>query len=342
MIISKITIDNCLYYHLHAEQTITSAFVDSGNIGISEQLVNETTLIKIIDDYSIYDEDKPEVLVLNFESTNAIQNNQISKISQLKSLNSNLILINVKKSLIKELTLLSLFNNSNNIIDEDGNFLVFNCFEAGKFQVIYSTQEIFKTHFLNLLTEKDYIKSLEGQERYHASSSVYLSKWINIKKIISLDREFFLYAIYNLAIKTYQKWFKDLKTWGDDNKPILVCQNLNSSYITSILSTLLRTDIVILDQIGPINKMYSTLDSKIDNNKKYIVVSDLVCLGTEIKIAKSLIEFLGGKYLGNVSIVRIQTIDTNYRSFEDAESVFVIDKESNKKIGYEISTAIDL
>ncbi|MCB9261563.1 MAG: hypothetical protein H6607_04245 [Flavobacteriales bacterium] len=341
MIISKIKISNCLYYHLHAEQTITSAFVDNGNIGISEQLVNETTLIKIIEDYSKEVEDKPEVVVLNFENINAIQNNQLSKISDLKSLNTNLVLINVKKELIKELNLLSLFNNENNIIDEDNNYLVFNCFETGKFQVSYSTQEIFKIHFLNLLKEK-HIKQLEGEEKYHSSSSVYLSKWINIKKFISIDKEFFLYAIYNLAVKTYQKWFKSLIPLDNENKPILVCQNLNSSYITSILSTLLRTDIVILDQIGPINKMYSTLDSKIETNKKYIVVSDLVCLGTEIKIAKSLIEFLGGKYLGNVSIVRIQTIDPVYRSFEDAECVFVVDKESNKEIGYKISTALDI
>jgi hypothetical protein len=341
MIISKIKISNCLYYHLHAEQTITSAFVDSGNIGISEQLVNETTLTKIIDDFRKEVEDSPEVLVLNFENTNAIQNNQISKISELKSLNKNLILINVKKELIKELNLLSLFNNKNNIIDEDNNYSVFNCFETGKFQVSYSTQEIFKTHFLKLLKD-NYTKPLDGKEIYHSSSSVYLSKWINIKKFISVDREFFLYAIYNLALKTYQKWFKNLNPLDNESKPILVCQNLNSSYITSILSTLLRTDILILDQIGPINKMYSTLDSKIENNKKYIVVSDLVCLGTEIKIAKSLIEFLGGKYLGNVSIVRIQTIDPIYRSFDDAECVFVVDKESNKEIGYKISTALDL
>lgn len=188
----------------------------------------------------------------------------------------------------------------------------------------------------------NYTKSLDGKEIYHSSSSVYLSKWINIKKFISVDREFFLYAIYNLAIKTYLKWFKDLIPLDNESKPILICQNLNSSYITSILSTLLRSDIVILDQIGPINKMYSTLDSKIENNKKYIVVSDLVCLGTEIKIAKSLIEFLGGRYLGNVSIVRIQTIDPVFRSFDDAECVFVVDKENNKEIGYKISTALDL
>lgn len=340
MIISKIKISNCLYYHLHAEQTITSAFVDGGNIGVSEQMINETTLVKIINDYRNGIE-KPEVLILNFENTNAIQNNQISKIIELKNLNSNLILINIKKELIKELNLLSLYDNENNVTDEDNNYLVFNCFETGRFQISHSTQEIFRTHFLKLLKD-NYTKPLDGKEMYHSSSSVYLSKWINIKKFISVDKEFFLYAIYNLAIKTYQKWFKNLNPIDNESKPILVCQNLNSSYITSILSTLLRADIVILDQIGPINKMYSTLDSKIETNRKYIVVSDLVCLGTEIKIAKSLIEFLGGKYLGNVSIVRIQTIDPICRNFEDAECVFVVDNETNKEIGYKISTALDI
>jgi hypothetical protein len=325
---------------LHAEQTITSAFVDGGNIGVSEQLINETTLVKIINDYR-NDIEKPEVLILNFENTNAIQNNQISKIIELKNLNSNLILINIKKELIKELNLLSLYDNENNVTDEDNNYLVFNCFETGRFQFSHSTQEIFRTHFLKLLKD-NYTNPLDGKEMYHSSSSVYLSKWINIKKFISVDREFFLYAIYNLAIKTFQKWFKNLNLINNESKPILVCQNLNSSYITSILSTLLRTDIVILDQIGPINKMYSTLDSKIETNRKYIVVSDLVCLGTEIKIAKSLIEFLGGKYLGNVSIVRIQTIDPIYRNFEDAECVFVVDNETNKEIVYKISTALDI
>ena len=150
-----------------------------------------------------------------------------------------------------------------------------------------------------------------------------------------------LMMVQDLVLKTYQKWFKSINPLDNESKPILVCQNLNSSYITSILSTLLKTDIVILDQIGPINKMYSTLDSKLENNKKYIVVYDFVCLGTEIKIAKSLIEFLGGKYLGNISIVRVQTIEPVYQKFEDTECVFVVDKESNKEIGYKISTALD-
>lgn len=339
MIISKIIIDNCIYYHLHAEQTITAAFIDGKNLGILEQSVTDKTFNNIIDDYST--EVVKETLVLNFEGIADIQNNQLSKIVQLKKISKLLVLINVKSEIIKELTLLDLFNNTNNKIDSNGDYFVFYCDESSSISIRYSTEEIFHEHFLNLVKSK-YCDRLDDKDKYHSSSSVYLSKWINIKRFASIDKEFFIYSIYQLAIKSYKKWFKGRKEIEDDEKPILVCQNLNSSYIASILSTLLGSDILILDQIGPINKMYSTLDSKIENHKKYIVVSDLVCLGTEIKIAKSLIEFLGGIYLGNISIVRIQTIDPIHRSFDDAECVFLVDKTTNKDIGYFISTNLDI
>lgn len=340
MIISKVIIDNFIYYHLHAEQIITAAFLDGRHLGILEQSLTDTTFNNIISDYKVTSKGASEVLVLNFDKIVTIQNNQLSKIGELKKLNNNLILINVKKEIIDELKLSSLFKSENNIIDENGNYSVFYCEHSVRYDFVYSTDEIFQSYFLKLIKSR-YTDSLDGQERYHSSSSVYLSKWINIKKFISNDNSFFLYSIYQLAVKIYKKWFEPRRFSDETEKPILVCQNLNSSYITSILSTLLGTNILILDQIGPINKIYSTLDSKIESGKSYIVVSDLVCMGTEIKIAKSLVEFLGGSYLGNVSIVRIQTIDPHHRSFEDTECVFVVDKNNNAEIGYEIKTDLD-
>jgi len=338
MIISKIILEDCLYYHLHAEQTITSTFADGTSLGVQEKEVTLKTIENVIDDYKVENK-RPQFLVLNFDRIVSVQNNLSKKILELLKLNPKLVLINVKSDIIKNLGI-DIFNNQHNITDSKGNYLVFYASKSLRKKIETSTENIFKAHFIALL-EKKYIDPLEDEYRYHTSSSVYLSKWINIKRFISKDREFFLFGIYQLALKTHQKWFKDVSFLENEKKPVLVCQNLNSSFITSILSTLLRTDIVILDQIGPINKMYSTLDNKIENDREYIVVSDLVCLGTEIKIAKSLIEFLGGKYLGNISMVRIQTINPNYRSFADTECVFVVDKETNKKIGYKITTELD-
>jgi hypothetical protein len=339
MIISKIILENCLYYHLHAEQTITAAFTDSRDLGILEKEVTKFTFEKIILDYNGIQPDKPTNLILNFEGIEAIQNNLLPKISELRKLNPNLVLINIKSTLIKELGLDNLFNNIYNKTTEDGNFDVFYVSETLNIEFSSSTIQIFENRFLQLLIEK-YIDSVDVDKSFHSSSSVYLPKWINIKNFISNDKAFFIYAIYHLAIKTYAKW-KCFFEKDESYKPILVCQNLNSSYISSILSNLLKTDILILDQIGPINKMYSTLDSKIENSRNYVVVSDLVCLGTEVKIAKSLIEFLGGNYLGNISIIRIQTIDPKHKDFRNTECVFTVDKTNNIGIRYEITTDLD-
>lgn len=339
MIISKIALENCLYYHLHAEQTITAAFTDGRDLGILEKEVTKFTFEKIILDYNGIQSDKPTNLILNFDGIESIQNNLLPKISELRKLNPNLVLINIKSTLIKELGLDNLFNNKNNKTTDDGNFDVFYVSETLNIECNNSTIQIFEKRFLQLLIEK-YIDSVDIDKSFHSSSSVYLPKWINIKNFIANDKPFFIYAIYHLAIKTYAKW-KYLFDTDESYKPILVCQNLNSSFISSILSNLLKTDILILDQIGPINKMYSTLDSKIENSRNYVVVSDLVCLGTEVKIAKSLIEFLGGNYLGNISIIRIQTIDPKHKDFRNTECVFTVDKTNNVGIGYEINTDLD-
>ncbi len=339
MIISKIILDDCLYYHLHAEQTITAAFAEGRDLGILENEVTKVTFEKIIKDYNSINSKKPRNLILNFEGVEAIQNNLLPKISEIRKLNPNLVFINIKSSLIKELGLDNLFNNSNNQIDGDGNFDDIYVSETLKLEYYKTINEIFEKKFLELLIY-EYIDDISIDQSFHSSSSIYLHRWININNFISNDKPFFIYAIYQLAIKTYTKW-KNLFQIDESYKPILVCQNLNSSYISSILSNLLKTDILILDQIGPINKMYSTLDSKIENNKNYLVVSDLVCLGTEVKIAKSLIEFLGGNYLGNISIIRIQTIDPKHEPFRKSECVFTVDRSNNEDIGYVIITDLD-
>ena len=63
----------------------------------------------------------------------------------------------------------------------------------------------------------------------------------------------------------------------------------------------------------------------------------MVCLGTEVKITKNIIEYLGGIYYGNVSIVRI----ASFKTYDNVESVFCIDKKNKDVFGYNIFTALD-
>ena len=173
----------------------------------------------------------------------------------------------------------------------------------------------------------------------HHSSSVYLSSYIDIKKFITLDKPFVLYCIYRLAKKIFLKWIieENNDSFNAKDMPILICQSLNGSYIASVLSFLLGLDLFIIDSIGPINKLYRSLGATITTGKKYIVVSDVVCLGTEVKITKNIIEYLGGIYSGNVSIVRIASIE----NYNDVESVFYIDKKNKEEFKYQIITPLD-
>ena len=159
---------------------------------------------------------------------------------------------------------------------------------------------------------------------------------IDLKKIISNERPFIYYALYRLAIKIKDKWQKELL-----NNPILVGQSLTSTFIVSVLSKLLNLDIVVFDKIGPITKLYNKIDKHNFEKSKYIVVSDLVCLGTEVKITKNLIEFSGGKYLGNVSLVKVETLNREDLKLENIDrtiSVFSITENNNQELEYFIYT----
>ena len=118
-------------------------------------------------------------------------------------------------------------------------------------------------------------------------------------------------------------------------------QSLTSTFVISILSKLLKLDILVFDKIGPITKLYNKLEKHNFENRKYIVVSDLVCLGTEVKITKNLIEFSGGKYLGNVSIVKIETLtreDLRLENVDRTIAVFSVTENNNQELNYFIYT----
>ena len=66
-----------------------------------------------------------------------------------------------------------------------------------------------------------------------------------------------------------------------------------------------------------------------------------MCLGTEVKITKSLIEFSGGKYLGNVSLVKVETLTREDLPLDNRDrtiSVFSIRESNNQELKYFIYT----
>lgn len=330
MIISKIANNNTAYYYLHAE-VVVYKYINNNDGNDSYDCSGVLNLSKSVIDIvctDIENDKQNSIFVLDFDRIDGVQINVFEE-SLLKLYNmpqKTIVMANVKKSIIPQ-TLLYSFRSINNPSD------FYSYFKLKKLNTKYlqKCECLFDNSFKEKL--KMYI---EHKEIPNHSSSVYVSTYINIKKFIVQDKSFVLYSIYRLARKMLinEKW-KD--SFGLNEKPILVCQSLNGSYIASVLSSLLGLDLFIIDGIGPINKLYRSLGATIKSGKKYIVVSDVVCLGTEVKITKNIIEYLGGIYWGNVSLVRMKSIKT----YDNAESVFCIDKKNKDEFKYKIYTSLE-
>ena len=333
MIISLIENTEYIYFNLHAEEVISSNYLNDDNQGIYISSLQFKTLNRLFDFIKSKTFSSKKNIVLDFNNFEHVQENMLDKIIEIRDLGYKLVLVNVHEKIIKSLSLNSIENTKNIVNNKSGYdiFYFFSDHESDLYEENFNSGKIFYRLFKNKL--KEYI---EIYKRPHVSSFVYLHSFVDLKKFISNETPFAYFVLYRLAIKIKNKWQKELK-----NKPILVGQSLTSTFIVSILSKLLKLDILIFDKIGPITKLYNKLEKHNFENRKYIVVSDLVCLGTEVKITKNLIEFSGGKYLGNVAIVKIETLtrdDLKLDNIDRTISTFSISEKNNVELGYYIYT----
>lgn len=333
MIISALRGKDFLYFNLHAEEVVSSNFIAEDNVGMLEDRLQILTLNRVIEYLKQERNRLVKNIVFDFKGLNACQSNLNRILIDMKVEGYNIQLKNIKKGVVDELGI-AVIQNNKNILEGDlfEKYFLFES-ECDPFtDVAVNSNDLFTHAFKARI--KEYVNT---HSQPHTSSFVYLTAYVDIKKFISYEKEFMLFSIYKLALKIQEEWKSKL-----DNNPILVCQSMNSAYIVSVLSNLLKLDILVLDKIGPIYKIYNTLAKTIDQNKEYIVVSDLVCLGTEVKIVKSLIQFIGGKYLGNVSIIKTETLSKSDIKRHDATiAVFSINKSNNRELGYNIKTDLE-
>ncbi|WP_405246099.1 hypothetical protein [Cellulophaga sp. Asnod2-G02] len=331
MIVSLIETPNYSYINLHAEEVISSNYLNDDNQGIYISSLQFETVNRLFN-FLKQSSAQSNNLVLDFKNIQNVQSNIIDKIIEIRDLGHKLVLMNISEKLIKPLALNTIENSKNTLTDDEYTiFYFFSEQESDLYQIDIESGNIFYYEF-----KKRLIKYIDEYNKPHASSFVYLHSFIDLKKFISFETPFIYYALYRLAIKIKENWESNLK-----DKPILVGQSLTSTFIVSVLSKLLKLDILVFDKIGPINKLYNKLEKHNYENKKYIVVSDLVCLGTEVKITKNLIEFSGGKYLGNVSLAKIETLtreDLDLDSIDRTISVFSITDKNNVELNYYIYT----
>lgn len=314
---------------MHAEEVVTSNFIEDDNIGVFGDRLQIVTMFRVCESIKNGDEGIKNI-VFDFKGLSACQPNLNKLIFELKHLGYNILFVNLREVICEELSLTAITNAKN--VLENGIYSKFFFFDNQNDPFTncnVNSVKLFEEKF------KEKIKLyIDPHSKPHTSSYVYLTSYVDVKKFISKEREFMLYSLYKLALKIKKEWQDEI-----GKRPILICQSMNSAYIVSVLSNLLKLDILILDKIGPINKLYNRPDRSISQDRKYIVVSDLVCLGTEVKIVKNIIQFIGGKFLGNVSLIKTETLSkADIKRVDATIAVFSINSTNNKELKYNITT----
>ena len=157
--------------------------------------------------------------------------------------------------------------------------------------------------------------------KYLESSNVYVNCYINIKAIFS--RPDYMYLIISDLTELIRNNFPNLK-----NVCLLGVSN-NGIILSRLIGYQLNLEAKSINHLGPKYSLESDSELLLElKNKRFILVSDVICLGGEYRLAKGIVNVLNSRLLGAVSVVKIKDV---YRS-ENSDPTDVRMKRKEDKI----------
>ena len=349
MLYSALLHEDCLYLSFHAEQVYQNfSFYGDGDYTLDSNLgyfcteLKIDTIERIKNEFALVDTGIIKRIIIDCGNITESRNpkSEFDGLIQYvinKKIALSIIRVGVKlygdlnlKQYIQEFNTIASEQNEKEYTDFFINQANFNTKNFDEF--IF---ELFQKDFISRVRDK-YLEP--NPKKVSNSSNVYLPRYINLKPFIE-DREFSYFGLYLLCKKAInESIIPKLNKRDTPRKTILFFQSLNGAYLASIFSKLALIDMAYIDHVGPINKIYRTiLKNNFEFQNNYLIMSDVICMGTEEKIVKSLIEYENSFVIGNLAIVKIEPI-TGKTIKEKACSLFILSKENNELIGYKINT----
>ena len=340
MIYSLLADENMYFMSMHAEcalHTYSSEFLHSDIIsdarkvkGIYCKKVN-ADILKNIYEYKFEEKD----ICIDFSKIEEISDNNIlGFINYIKkkfcSQNKLVYFLNLNKKIYDNMEIADVFN----IMVQSDEVL---SGSIGKTKNVIKYEDLIEKNriLLDNKIEKMITDATEECKDEHTSVPVYLSKYINLKKMVESNSRLIRLSIYYLALKMIDNGIVS-KNPLDNNNLSLFFHTINGGYIATQLAELLYVDLVYLDHLGPIESVHRKhFEKSIRDNRNYIIVSDVICLGGEIGRARTIVEYCGGKVLGEICLVDIKTIQSE--RLKSRISLYTVSNECNK-IGYTIRT----
>jgi hypothetical protein len=137
-----------------------------------------------------------------------------------------------------------------------------------------------------------------NKEIHFSSSNVTGNKYIDIKKIFNEP------SLFQLVICELGKYINEKVKNGQLKFDKILCVSQNGAALASALGVFLEKDIEYLKTIRGIVP-----------NTKYIFIADMVCLGTEYKIAKTIIKLADSKLIDGLTVAKYLDYDSKHTLF---------------------------
>lgn len=203
--------------------------------------------------------------------------------------NRNIIFINIsdkiRSFLINDCAPFVQFDdNINAISNEKGTTLYKNS--------IYGSVENEISNFI----KKKIKETIWEEEHLLKISNVYVNKYIDIKRIFSSPNVYYI-ALYELALLIRNEYF------GRFDK--LICCSYNGAVVATIIGQFLDKEVIHLMNLGPsisINNI--DMAKKIVPRKKYLFIADMICLGTEFSMTKTIVRLQKSELVGGATIIK--------------------------------------
>lgn len=294
------------------------------NIGLQDEFVDvlETNL------KNLYDSDSNMVMLLDFK--NIFSCNRPFKNCSNTDFVKNVVFANINNNLSVKNRLISCIPNLKEKQINGGTCL---CIDQSKISQVETInfKKLYDEYILRLLEESNSIIDHSDNWVYLDSSGVYANYYIRIKNIFYYP-DIYTYIIYRLV--------EHISEFQDFNKiDALISTSKTGGIIATLVGAMLDKKVIHCLGIGPKNVAdIENINEKIRTSKNYYLISDFVCLGTEVKIINTIVTCLKANIIGGVAVASYIDIQgNNDYSTSSLNKIYPLSNVNECEIDFKVS-----
>lgn len=178
---------------------------------------------------------------------------------------------------------------------------------------------IHKNYFSEVVKEEA-LKDHPGDVPF-GSTPVYSEKYFNAKSIYIYQPDFNVFV---------DSMVRAINSADFDSFDMIVSSSYGGSFFAGPVAHLLGVPMHCFIDIGPKVKFKHGLDWDNGHDKKCLLVADMICMGTELRVAQQLLSTIGSNIVGCASIAL-------YNHHDSVKCISLLDKNDMESIGYSIS-----